>query len=182
MTSKIHICPDCHRKFGSDEAVNSHRQAKHGVKHPFGCEHCPSHFENQRDLNIHVAQAHPEPPACIECGNVAVLVKGDAIYPHRPDLHHKHFYRCRCGAYCGCHPGTAQPLGYPCGPETRRARSAAHACFDPIWRNKEMSRPSAYAWLAKETGIDPDACHIGMMNKEQAELVVHVCKVRKVDV
>ncbi len=111
-------------------------------------------------------------PTCIECGSGSEMVTGKRIYPHRPDLYGKMFWLCSCGAYCGCHPGTTQALGHPCGPETRKARSAAHAAFDPIWKRKEMSRHGAYAWLSAATGIEPEKCHIGMMTADQARSVV----------
>lgn len=115
-------------------------------------------------------------PLCIECGNAASLVGGERIYPHRPDLFSKKFYLCDCGAYCGCHPGSMKPLGFPCGPATRRARSAAHEAFDPIWRDQMMSRSDAYKWLAETTGIDPEKCHIGMMTEAEALLTVNVAR------
>ena len=108
---------------------------------------------------------------CLECGGDGKLVRGGVIYPHRPDLHHKYFYLCDCGAYCGCHPGSVVPLGFPSGPETRRARAAAHAAFDSLWKRGEMSRSAAYAWLADALGIPPQDCHIGMMTAEQARKV-----------
>jgi hypothetical protein len=117
-------------------------------------------------------------PNCIECGSVAKLVGGKAIYPHRRDLHAKKFWLCACGAYCGCHGLTDEPLGYPCGPATRRARSAAHAAFDPLWKSRKMTRREAYKWLAKATGIDPGKCHIGMMTVEQARLVARLATER----
>lgn len=117
-------------------------------------------------------------PICLECGGEGRLVGGKAIYPHRPDLYAKHFYLCGCGAYCGCHPGTTAPLGHPCGPETRRARSAAHATFDPIWKRGEMSRAQAYKWLADTLGIDRAECHIGMMTADRAWAVVRAVKGR----
>ncbi len=116
---------------------------------------------------------------CIECGSKAALVGGERIYPHRPDLYAKSFWLCVCGAYCGCHSGTTNPLGYPCGVETRKARSAAHTAFDPIWKRKEMDRRAAYAWLAKETGIPAPDCHIGMMTEAQARSVVQAVNKRE---
>lgn len=113
-------------------------------------------------------------PCCIECGEVSRLVDGRTIYPHRPDLYHKWFYLCRCGAYCGCHGETKDSLGYPCNGVTRRARSAAHAAFDPLWQRNglnKMSRREAYAWLAGALEIDPEQCHIGMMDLETATKV-----------
>lgn len=116
---------------------------------------------------------------CMECSNKAVLVDGLAIYPHRPDLAHKHFWRCGCGAYVGCHPGTKNPLGYPAGPETRRARSSAHAAFDPIWKGKSLPRSKAYQWLGEALGIEPGETHISWMDAETARRVVTVCQERQ---
>jgi hypothetical protein len=107
---------------------------------------------------------------CIECGNLARLVCGKRIYPHRPDLYGKNFYLCQCGAYCGTHRGTSKPLGYPCGPVTRKARLGAHDAFDRLWRGKDapMRRGDAYRWLAEAMNMTRDECHIGMMTAEQA--------------
>lgn len=115
-------------------------------------------------------------PTCMECGNLSRLTDGREIYPHRPDLFAKSFYKCKCGAYCGCHPGSTEPLGFPCGQDTRNARSAAHSAFDPIWKKRAMTRGDAYRWLSKRTGIATEKCHIGMMTADQARLVVEVCR------
>ena len=154
------------------------------------CHKCSRRFRNEQGLRDHMRVMHswqeptpePEPEPltvviCGECGNEAELATGRDIYPHRRDLQHKDFWRCRrCGARCGCHKGTKNPLGAPAGPETRKARQAAHSAFDPIWRGdlKTMNRREAYQWLADITGIEPVHCHIGMMNKDQALLVVRV--------
>jgi hypothetical protein len=108
-------------------------------------------------------------PRCIECGSETDKATGAQIYPHRPDLKRKHFWLCRCGAYCGCHNNTWRPLGYPCGPETRKARMAAHEGFDHLWRGGLMTRSDAYAWLAEAMRLPPEECHIGMMTKAQAK-------------
>ena len=107
---------------------------------------------------------------CIECGKQPRLTDGREIYPHRPDLHSKRFYKCdNCnGSYCGCHPDTTTPLGYPCGPETRKARSAAHEKIDPIWREKITSRNKVYAMLADKMGIRRNDCHIAWMTASEA--------------
>lgn len=111
-------------------------------------------------------------PICIECGALAELTNGKRIYPHRPDLYGKSFWLCQCGAYCGCHPGTTEALGHPCGPATRKARSAAHAAFDPLWKRGAMGRSQAYKWLAKAINVSPARCHIGMMTEQEAWAVV----------
>ncbi len=114
---------------------------------------------------------------CDYCQRNAVLVSGNVIYPYRPDLFHKWFYRCEpCGAYVGCHPGSAQALGRLANAELRAAKMAAHAAFDPLWRNGGMSRSSAYAWLSRELGVAPQNCHIGMFDVDACRAVVAVCQ------
>lgn len=122
---------------------------------------------------------------CGECGKPAGLVTGELIYPLRLDLHAKSYWRCcACGAYVGCHDGTLRPKGSPCGPETRAARIAAHAAFDPLWRRKavkegvsgNVARGAGYRWLAEQLGIKPEDCHIGMMDAATARRVVEACK------
>lgn len=108
-------------------------------------------------------------PPCIECGRSTERATGAEIYPHRPDLRRKHFWQCFCGAYVGCHSNTWRPLGYPCGPDTRKARMAAHEAFDHLWRGGPMARGDAYAWLAEAMGLPPEECHIGMMTAAQAK-------------
>jgi hypothetical protein len=120
---------------------------------------------------------------CGECGKPAGLVDGRTIYPHRPDLHAKAFWKCVCGAYVGCHDGTFNPKGSPSGHETRQARIAAHAAFDPLWRRKAEqagiakghARAKAYRWLSERLGIDAKETHIGMFDAATARRVVEVC-------
>lgn len=185
-------CPDCSRMFATAEAVIQHVKAVHETVGHFRCEPCRLNFASAIHLQRHMTSEHPEQKpklpvgrrptlseidaTCIECGGTGELVDGKRIYPHRPDLYRKRFYLCACGAYCGCHPGSVVPLGNPCGPETRRARSAAHDVFDPLWKRGQMDRSSAYKWLADATGIEREKCHIGMMTAEQARLVVRVVR------
>jgi hypothetical protein len=116
---------------------------------------------------------------CDYCDRVAELVTGAAIYPHRPDLFGRRFWRCApCGAWTGCHePGKGQgdgtkPLGRLANAELRRAKQAAHAAFDPLWKSRSMSRHEAYRWLAGELGISFENCHIGMFDVDGCRAVV----------
>lgn len=112
---------------------------------------------------------------CPYCDKAATLVRGHAIYPHRPDLAHKPFWQCApCGAHVGCHPDTVNPLGRLANAELRKAKQKAHAAFDPLWRGGKMKRVEAYAWLSKETGIASQNCHIGMMDIDQCRSVIAV--------
>lgn len=115
---------------------------------------------------------------CPYCSKEATLVSGDLIYPRRSDLHCLRLWACLpCGAWVGCHAGTTQPLGRLANAELRRAKMAAHAAFDPLWRfkNQPQVRNAAYSWLAKQLGIPRDECHIGMFDIEQCQQVVAIC-------
>lgn len=164
MRLKPFLCPDCGKAFAKAVAIVDHRRDAHGIT---------------GTVAPITPAVNPADPLCIECGKVAELVGGDRIYPHRPDLYGKRFWLCACGAYCGCHSATTRPLGFPCGPETRRARMAAHEVFDPLWRSRSMDRRAAYSWLADRMGIEPEACHIGMMTAAQAWQVVELCRQRR---
>lgn len=116
-------------------------------------------------------------PTCPYCEASSQLVDGSVIYPHRPDLAHKSFYRCApCAAYVGCHPGTTRALGRLANAELRKAKSAAHAAFDPIWKSGGMRRSKAYARLADALGIKVQDCHIGMFDVATCKRVLDVCK------
>lgn len=156
---KTNPCPEptCNKKFTSPEGAAEHAQVVHGKKN-----------EPKKGVD----RIDRVEPRCVECGKMGRLVGGEKIYPHRPDLFHKKFYLCVCGAYCGCHPGTILALGYPAGPVTRASRLAAHAAFDKLWRNGTFRRHEAYRWLSKMLQIPSTECHIGMMTAEQADAVV----------
>ncbi len=115
-------------------------------------------------------------PTCPYCGQVSELVGGDVIYPHRPDLSKKLFYRCEpCDARVGVHAGTLKPLGRLANAELRSWKMKAHSAFDPIWLSKRMKRKQAYIWLSKELGINVHNCHIGMFDIDTCKQVVEVC-------
>lgn len=128
---------------------------------------------------------------CDYCHRPVALVKGNVVYPHRPDLFSKWFWRCAaCDAHVGCHPPAKNngrggvgdgsvPLGRLANAELRKAKSAAHAAFDPMWKSGGMSRTQAYAWLAKALGISEANCHIGMMDLDACRAVVAAVKARK---
>lgn len=116
---------------------------------------------------------------CHYCDKPAELVTGKVLYPHRPDLYAQFFWRCSpCEAHVGCHKAGSgqgdgtQPLGRLANAELRRAKSRAHAAFDPLWKSKQMKRRDAYGWLARELGISFNNCHIGMFDVEQCNAIV----------
>jgi len=118
---------------------------------------------------------------CPYCHERAKIVFGTTIYPHRPDLADKMFYQCApCDAYVGCHPNTDRPLGQLANAELRKVRREAHMAFDPIWKNKLMSRTRAYDWLSRSLGIPKHRCHIGMFDVDLCKKTVEVCRSRNV--
>lgn len=126
---------------------------------------------------------------CDYCDRPAKLVSGTAIYPHRTDLAHKNFWKCDpCDAWVGCHPkrtarqkgrgdGTL-PMGRLANAELRKAKQAAHAAFDALWRSGAMRRKQAYAWLAEQIGVSVENCHIGMFDVDGCKAVVAACRPR----
>lgn len=113
---------------------------------------------------------------CPYCAAIADLVTGEAVYPHRRDLHERLFYRCRtCDAWVGTHRGTTKPLGRLANAELRQAKVAAHAAFDAKWRRLAWKRGAAYRWLASALGIDSRSCHIGMFDVDLCRRVVEAC-------
>ena len=115
---------------------------------------------------------------CDYCGKTARFVTGEKIYPHRSDLYNLQFYLCEeCNAYVGCHKNSnGKPLGRLANAELRKMKSAAHAAFDPIWKNGKISRNEAYKLLAKSLKIDREKCHIGMFDIETCREVIAWCE------
>lgn len=128
---------------------------------------------------------------CCEDGGSVDIAQGQSIYPNRPDLWQhadgaeRWWWLCSCcWGYVGCHRDTLKPLGTPADKETRQAREAAHAAFDPLWMKRQrpsglsrnVARSRGYKWLAEQLGIERKKCHIGDMNAEMAIRVVTICK------
>jgi hypothetical protein len=113
---------------------------------------------------------------CPYCGNEAKETTGKEVYPHRPDLRNHVIFACLpCDAWVGTHKNSGKPLGRMANAELRRAKQAAHAAFDPLWKSGQMSRKEAYAKLAEKMGLTPQETHIGMFDVEQCKTVVLLC-------
>jgi hypothetical protein len=115
---------------------------------------------------------------CPYCGNDAELKTGRHVYPHRPDLASLKIWACDpCDAWVGTHKNspTHAPLGRLANAELRKAKMAAHAAFDPLWKSGSMSRKKAYALLSDKMGLKPQDTHIGMFDVDQCKQVVAVC-------
>ena len=127
-------------------------------------------------------------PLCAHCLTPAAVVSGVDVYPHRPDLGHKWFWRCgRCpDAYVGCHGITKRPLGRPANAELRKARGILHdQRVDPLWKTAlvtvdyqpedpkaraiilNTARARVYEFIAWKMGLDRDECHVAMFTLPQ---------------
>jgi CO dehydrogenase/acetyl-CoA synthase beta subunit len=140
-------------------------------------------------------------PKCPYCKAKSILVSGEYIYPHRPDLFDKKFYMCiPCEAYVGTHASTGEPLGTLANAYLRKFRNQAHAAFDPVWKeaaNKDFlksnsgkrkdlggfikkHRTAAYARLAELMDIPVENCHIGCFDATQCRRVIDLCNSREI--
>ena len=118
---------------------------------------------------------------CDYCGIPVPITTGREVYPHRPDLYTKKFYKCwPCDALVGCHPGTDKPLGRLANAELRKAKIRAHAAFDYLWQSGWKRRGSCYAWLADSLNIPQKDCHIGMFDVDLCNRVVEVCEAQQI--
>lgn len=121
---------------------------------------------------------------CPYCDELAKLVTGKVIYPHRRDLWDKKLWHCGpCKAWVGCHRDSDKPFGRLANAELRKLKTATHSAFDPIWldgdkRQRRQRRVKAYTWLAEKMGIDADECHIGMFDEGMCQQAIKICKER----
>ena len=124
-------------------------------------------------------------PVCPYCDRKAEFHKSSAKFYRGHD--YGPVWACvPCGAWVGCHKGTRRPLGRLADAELRRAKIAAHAAFDRLWKlkmkregcSKNEARSAGYRWLSKQLGISPRETHIGMFHVEQCLRVVEVCRPR----
>jgi ssDNA-binding Zn-finger/Zn-ribbon topoisomerase 1 len=122
-------------------------------------------------------------PKCPYCGRTSRLSDSAEVYQGRS---FGKLWLCRnypdCDAYVGVHRGTERPLGRLANKELRRAKKAAHDCFDQLWRYKvergsthRDARNAGYRWLSEKLGLPPAECHIGMMDVRECERIVKLC-------
>lgn len=135
----------------------------------------PLPFISRRALK-RIADPAPIPTSC-KCGGCVELVENSEIYNGRTYGDWPYAYLCRdCDSYVGTHPSTDIPLGTLADKKTRDARNVCKKVFEPIWRNGEMSRSKAYAWLAERMGIEVSACHFGLFDVDQCYQAAKICR------
>ena len=122
---------------------------------------------------------------CPYCGDKTEYIDSNYIYGRSYGM----IYICKpCDAYVGVHKGTDKSLGRLSNKELREAKKQAHYYFDQIaktglinkiykkWIPNISNRNKAYKWLSIQLNINEELCHIGMMDVEQCNDVVKVCK------
>lgn len=120
----------------------------------------------------------PEPKTCPYCKSAVKYTSHAEIYGGRTFSDWPFIYLCTnkaCNASVGVHAGTNHPLGTLADEKTKNARKAAHAAFDPLWKNKTMKRGEAYKWLAEKLDIERWRCHISWFDVGYCEKVVQLC-------
>lgn len=119
-------------------------------------------------------------PICPKCHIESRLTTGKEIYPHRPDLHSRYYYKCdRCGGYVGCHGTTSNPLGTPADAHLRHARHVIHSIIDPLWKSqtpKKKARGKVYGYLSRKLEIPLSETHVGMFDIERCRQAYRLMK------
>lgn len=116
---------------------------------------------------------------CPYCKGKAELIDSAEVYGTSYGL----IWICRpCEAWVGTHKTSPvnAPLGRLANKELRKWKQAAHACFDPLWKTKKMTRNQAYKWLAEKLNIHHRCCHIGYFDVDQCKAVVAIMEEERV--
>ncbi len=106
--------------------------------------------------------------SCYVCGKItdANLVKGNIIYPHRPDLYNLNFYQCPdCKSYVGTHKDSNKPLGSIVTKEVKNARISIHNLIDPIWKTEKIKRKKLYKKISNSLGYEYHTGNIETIKK-----------------
>lgn len=111
---------------------------------------------------------------CHLCNAKAVIKNGIELY-NRDDLKNQKFYFCSNNhepLWVGIsyHPKAVQ--GTLADALTRKWRMIAHSKFDPIWKNKLLTRTQSYAMLGELMNLSSTDCHISLFTVEQCKNVV----------
>jgi hypothetical protein len=118
----------------------------------------------------------PAPTDCPYCEHHVSIRHHVEVYNGRSFSEWPWMYVCdMCGARVGMHPFTNIPLGTLADEETREARKRCKPAFERLWQELGWQRDIAYAWLAKQLGIQPAQCHWGLFYPETCERARQLC-------
>ncbi len=113
------------------------------------------------------------PKVCRYCGGKIVKTHSNVLYRKGKES----IYLCTmCNAYVGCYKGTDQPMGKVANTVLRLKRQETHQVFDRFWKGCGWTRSAAYRWLAGELRLPVGEAHIGMMEMDDCEKVIRLCR------
>lgn len=112
------------------------------------------------------------PTICRYCGGKIIKSTTRALYPKGNEP----IYLCvNCNAYVGCYPD-GNPMGKVANAVLRLKRQETHRIFDQFWRAQGWTRSAAYRWLAQNLHLKEHEAHIGMMEMDECEQVIRLCR------
>ena len=112
---------------------------------------------------------------CNHCKNPAEWVENWEVYGMNYGKSYM-IWLCRlCDAYVGCHNNTREPRGkYLAKADLRKARMAAHAVIDPLWKSGKYKRNTVYLRLKEAFGKE---VHVGNTSSvEECEEIIKTAK------
>lgn len=112
------------------------------------------------------------PTICRYCGGKIIKSTTRALYPKGSEP----IYLCvNCNAYVGCYPD-GSPMEKVANTVLRLKRQETHRIFDRFWREQGWTRSAAYRWLAQNLHLKEHETHIGMMEMDECEQVIRLCR------
>ncbi len=110
---------------------------------------------------------YPKPTKCVHCGGKVIYTSNEVLYG-RTYGNGKCYYCTSCGASVGTHNKHPQePLGMLATPAMKSWKKLCHSLFDPVWKEKHISRSLAYKRLAQKLHIPQSECHFGHFDEDR---------------
>ena len=118
---------------------------------------------------------------CRYCACETEEVTGKEVYPDKPHLHEKLFFRCikDHDHYVGRYEGSGRSLGIIADAHLRKLKMEGHANFDPLWKGDSSvfkTRQEAYQWLSGLMELPKERTHFGMFNEEMCIKAIAFCR------
>lgn len=112
------------------------------------------------------------PTICRYCGGKIIKSTTRALYPKGNEP----IYLCvNCNAYVGCYPD-GSPMGKVANTVLRLKRSGDPQDIRPILAGAGVDAKRAYRWLAQNLHLKEHEAHIGMMEMDECEQVIRLCR------
>lgn len=147
---------------------------------PFTCQHCGVGCASQKNLDRHIRRCHKEklvpsqktkkgrlaqkafpqpvqlprgykPQECPYCGQAAVILRGNFLYPGNKTLHNFDYWVCKpCDARIKCLSGTYNPQGTMANKELRLLRTKTVSVIMEHQRRYDLTAAEVYSYIGKE--------------------------------